>query len=232
MPTLLDGVNRVLERTGYIGGDQLALTSLTDRPRQLEINVAIQVWNETVIELYSLCEKAAPTELAESTITLVADQREYDLPSDLVAIRWPLIDTTGGYYIYKYKGSYEDMRASQIQPQNYKGRPYAAVIKPTNKKLYMEFIPQSTEAGSVYDLIYDKDLNLSNPSDQFPFNTNVFNALTAAVVEKQRYYRKNVYDAVIFNRSMAEAARQLTLEIPSNSYLVNEKENNQLNPFE
>ena len=49
--TLLDGVNEVLKRVSLIQGDNAILTDLTDSSRQVYIDVAVQVWNESVDEI-------------------------------------------------------------------------------------------------------------------------------------------------------------------------------------
>ena len=68
--TLLNAVNEILKRVGVISGDSGALTTLTDSARQKPIDVAIQVINEAMDELYSMPGISAPQGQGESTITL------------------------------------------------------------------------------------------------------------------------------------------------------------------
>ncbi len=51
--TLLNSVNEVGKRAGWIAGDAGLLTSLTDSGRQSFIDQAIQVINEGIAELYT-----------------------------------------------------------------------------------------------------------------------------------------------------------------------------------
>ncbi len=90
--TLLNAVNATLKRVKIISGVSGELTLLTDTARQQYIDTALQVWNEILHEIYSRTEEPYPLDSAESTITLMTGTREYNLPSDLEFIRYPLVN--------------------------------------------------------------------------------------------------------------------------------------------
>ena len=63
--TLLNGVNEVLKKVGILEGDTGLLTTLTDSPRQIFIDTAVQSLNEVNDEVYSVLDKPKPDQLAE-----------------------------------------------------------------------------------------------------------------------------------------------------------------------
>src|SRR5690348_1633262 len=110
--TLLDGVNELLKRVRIIDtGNTGVLSSLTSSSVQHNIDVAIQVINEGIDELYTASGKSMPGQSAESTITLATGQREYTLASDLVTLKWPMVDRTNTQYLFQWEDTYEDLLA-------------------------------------------------------------------------------------------------------------------------
>lgn len=208
MATLLQGVNKVLRRVNILTGDTNELSTLTDSARQVFIDTAVQVWNEAVIELYSVSNMAMPNELAEATITLAAGDRDYALNAAMVQLHWPLIDATNNRYIEEYPGGYVQMKADQATQTN-TGIPYFAVIRPSDGELYIDTEPTASEAGLTYTYYYDKDLELSSGSDTFPFKGVVFNAMVPAVAEMWRRNRNKTYDPTAIKKSMGVASRYL-----------------------
>lgn len=211
MTTLLNGVNAVLKKRKLVEGDATALTSLTDSSRQLYIDSAIALWNEAIDELYTTMNTPLPKEQATTTITLVNGTRDYTLPSDLVQIRWPLIDETNGQVIEEYPGGYDQMRRDQLIPSNFTGLPIYGAISPVDEKLYFDRIPQSTEAGLVYTLAYDKDLALATESDTFPFSDAVYRALVPVVAEFMRRDFDSASDPATIRLGIGRASRLITM---------------------
>jgi hypothetical protein len=217
--TLLDGVNDLLKRMQYISGDAGSLSSLSDGSRQKEIDAAVSAWNDTIEDLFSVTNMPFPKDVGSDSITLVDGQREYALPTDLVQIRWPLKQETDGYYIYEYPGGYEQMRKDQPQPDTFDGRPYRAAINPITGGLYLEFAPQSAEAGDVYDILYDKDISVSSATDVFPFIDAVYRRLVPGAAEVWRYYMRNQFSQKVYNKSLSQASRYLTKLQARDSYM-------------
>jgi hypothetical protein len=206
MTTLLAGVNAVLNRV-HITSVNGPITSLTDQGRQVHIDLCVQLWNEAIDTLYDLTGAPRPQEAASSNITLVTDQREYDLPSDLVQIRWPLIDETNGNEIREYPGGYEQMRIDQLQPSQWTGLPLFAAINPVTSDLRMDTAPTSEQNGYVFKLLYDQDNALSAATDVIPVpNDATYRALVAAIAEVWEMRKRDDFEPGMFRSSLARAA--------------------------
>lgn len=216
MATLLNGVNEVLKRVQAISSD---LTTLTSGGKQIPVNIAIQMWNETNDALYDLAKRPFPQELAESSITLVTSDRDYSLASGMNKMRWPLIDQTNGTYITEYPGGYTSLFEDQPIPANYTGLPQNAAIRETDGLLYLDRIPTSNENGRVYAYQYDKDLELTVAADTFPFKAVVFRALVPAVAQRWKYQFQNKFDEKIYNGALATAVSYLTQTQKNESWL-------------
>lgn len=215
--TLLDGVNEILKRAGMIAGDAGELATLTDSPRQVAIDQAVQVINEGIDELYSTVPSAKPDQQSEATIVLVAGTRSYALATDLTSLHWPLIDKTNLQYIHEYPGGYDAILA--LDPgQTWTGLPYAGVIRPTDSKLYLDRIPTSIEAGKVYTYQYDKNLGISAAADSVPFGDDVFRAMVPAWVQLWKREMRNEFDEKLYKESIGRASRLMTPETVRDSW--------------
>ena len=180
--TLLDGVNDVLIRVGQIDS-QSKLVSLINQSRQRYIDSIVFLWRDSVQDIYTLTSKPMPIEMKEADppIVLVADKREYDLPDDLIQIRWPLEDRVNGLRIYNYPGGYETMRWDQRIPDRWEGLPYRACINPINRKLRMDRTPLVQEDGRVYQLSYDRTVIPQQQFDVMPFEDDVYESMVPLV---------------------------------------------------
>jgi hypothetical protein len=221
--TLLNGVNEVLKRVRFIQGDGGLLTSLTDEARQSAVDVAVQVWNEAIEELYSMASVPLPKELAENTITLVTSDRDYTLQTDLIQLHWPFHDETNGRFITEYPGGYLALKRDQLVPANESGQPYFGAIRPTDGLLYLDKLPTATENGQVYTYNYDKDISLSAAADVFPFSDAVYRAMVAATAQYwQRDWQRD-WDNDIFQTNLGRAARLLTQQQQHTNWLPRRK---------
>lgn len=216
--TLLNGVNEVLKRVGEIQGDAAALTSLTDSPRQAYIDLAIQIWNELIDEVYSAASVPLPSILAEATITLATGDRDYALNSAVTVLRWPLRNETTGLSIEEYPGGYMAMVDEQLVPANYTGLANYAAIRPTDGQLYLDRIPTSVENGLVYKYRYEKDGVLDEAADTMPFTDKVFRAMVPAVSEFWRKRQERSFDEALAAGSMARAVKLLRMVPQATSY--------------
>lgn len=215
--TLLDAVNEIFKRSGEIAGDAAALTSLTDSARQHPIDVAVQVVNEGVDELYSYTSEGKPGQQAESTITLVTDVREYNLASDLIELHFPLIDKTNTQFIFAFAGGYDEMLLMDPE-QDDDGLPYYAAINPVNGMLHMDRTPTSVENGNVYTYQYEKNLGMSLLTDIVPFNDAVFRSIVPAWVQLYKREIRNQFDQPLYQQAIGRAARFLSQVEPRKSY--------------
>lgn len=213
--TLLNCVNEILLRNNLIAGDAATLTALTDSARQAAIDVAVQVVNEGIDALYTAADIAVPQEQAESAITLVTSTRAYSLATDLVLLRWPMIDKTNAQYLYE--GDYNQMIV--IDPeQDDTGLPQYAAIRPTDGLLFLDRAPTSVENGRIYTYQYDKDLALSVAADTVPFEDITFRAMVPAWVQLWKREKRNEFDGDLFRVSIGRAALTLTQESQRTHY--------------
>lgn len=215
--TLLEAVNQILTRTGIIAGDSGLLTTLTSTARQRPIDIAVQVINEGIDELYTACGVPLPTQQAENTITLIDAVRDYSLATDLVRLRWPFIDKTNSQYLFHFPGGFNEILLSDLE-QDDTGLPYYAAINPRDQKLYLDRIPTSVEAGRIYTYQYDRELELAVLGDVVPFGNTTFRAMVPAWVELWRRDQQKEFDADLFRLSIGRAARTVTKQQPRDNY--------------
>ena len=215
--TLLNGTNEILKRVGLIAGDAGLLTTLTDSGRQVAIDVSVQVINEGIEELYTTSELPMPNEQSSNTITLVTATRNYTLQTNLVTLRWPLIDRTNSQFIHEFPGGYNAMLLRDPE-QDDTGLPHYGAIRPTDGALYLDVAPTSVENGRVYTYQYEKNLALSAAADTVPFNDPVFRAMVPVWVQLWKRERRNEFDGDLYNVSMGRASRLLSLLPARTSY--------------
>lgn len=217
--TLLNGVNEVLIKMKVIQGDSGLLTTLSDSPRQIYIDQAVQAWNEALEELYSRSGKPLPKELAENSITLVTSDRDYALETDLVALRWPFHNRVNGEYIHEWKKGYHDLITSQPQPAQWTGLATYAAIRPTDGQLYLERIPTAEENGKVFFYNYDKDVSVSLAADTFPFDDDVFRAMVPVVADIVEIRLNRSVETPLLNTNFGRASRLLTKQPMRDNWL-------------
>ena len=206
--TLLNSVNEVMKRAGLIQGATGQLASLTDSGRQVWIDMIVQVVNEGMDELYSHMNVAKPNKVAENTITLATNDRDYALQTDLVTLKWPLQDRTNGNFITEYPGGYERMIVSEQVPANYTGLPREGAIRPTDGELYLDTLPTANENGLVYTYLYEKDTVLTLAADTVPFTDEVFRAMVPVWHQLFQRDRRVDFDEALFKVNLGRAARR------------------------
>jgi hypothetical protein len=228
--TLLNCVNETLKRVKVINSNN-ELTTLTNEGKQPYVDIAIQVWNETIDQLYADIVEPRPNILTEATITLVTDDRDYALATDLTMLHYPLLDETNGLYITEYPGGYLSLVNSQSFPANYPGIPQLGAIRPTDGQLYLDRIPTANENGRIYKYRYSKDTELSLLTDEVPFDDIIFRALIPATSEKWKLENKREFNGGVFKRSIGTAARYLRKTPQHQSYLPRYGGDNVTDPF-
>ena len=207
--TLLNAVNEVLKKTDVLDSDGL-LDSLTDSARQMFIDTAVQVVNEFMDELYS-GDISKPKQMRESTITLETGIQSYGLHSSLIMLRqeYHLVDETNNHIIsIQGEDGYYKIVIGDIE-QDDTGLPHFCAISPINGQLVMDRTPTANEDGRVYTYRYDRDLELDDADDCFPFNNAVFRAMVPGAAELWKFYERGEFNETIWNRSMARAKRFL-----------------------
>lgn len=204
--TLLNATNEILKRSGIIAGDAGLLTTLTDSARQRPIDVAVQIVNEGIAELYTTCEIPMPNEQDEDTLTLVTGTRAYTLATDLVQLRWPFIDKTNNQFLYQYHGGYNAMLLLDTE-QDDTGLPQYGAIRPTDGKLHLDRAPTSVENGRIYTYQYDKALTLTLLTDTVPFGDVVFQAMVPVWVQLWKRDMRQEFDQALFKMNIGRASR-------------------------
>lgn len=216
--TLLNAVNEILRKKGLIAGDSALLASLTDSARQSSIDLAIQVINEGIDEIYSTVSISLPSQLKEATLTLATGTRAYVLATDLVRLHFPFRDRTNLQRIYEYAGGYEGLLDLDLGQVN-TGLPRYGAIRQTDGYIFLDRAPTSAENARVYYYEYDKDTVLTILTDNVPFNDEVFRAMVPVWAQMwERQKRTQAYDEVAFRASLGRAARLLTEKPMRDSY--------------
>lgn len=213
----LNGTNEILKRVGLIAGDSGLLTSLTDSARQVAIDVAMQVINEGIDELYAASNVAKPNGQAENTITLATADRSYALQTGLVRLRWPMVDKTNTQFLHQYPGGYNAMLLADPE-QDDTGLPIYAAINPVSGELHLDRAPTSVENGRVYTYQYDKELVLSAAGDTVPFKDIVFRAMVPVWVQLWKRERRNEFDGDLYRINLGRAATLMTQIEPRDSW--------------
>lgn len=216
--TLLNGVNEILKRCSVIAGDAGEFTTLTDSARQTPIDICVQVVNEGISELFYATGKPLPLEQGESSFALVAGTRAYTLATDLVRLRWPLIDRTNTQFMYEYPNGYNGLLTLDPE-QDDTGLAYYAAIRETDAKLFLDRVPTSIEAGRIYYYQYDKDLVLDEAADTVPFPDAVFRSMVPAWVQLYKREQRKEFDEPLFRKNLGIAASIMTRKAPRNSYM-------------
>jgi len=111
------------------------------------------------------------------------------------------------------------------------GLPSYCAISPINGRLVFDRTPTAVENGRVYKYRYDKDLELDEAKDNFPFGNAVFRALVPAAAELWKFYRHQEFQSAIYNRSMARAARYLRQTPPRTSWAPRQTVANETDPL-
>lgn len=212
--TLLNGVNDVAKRLGIIKGTSGEFASLSVSQHQVNIDLIVQMWNEFMIDMYDSAESALPNEVATATITLVTDDRDYSLASDLVQMRWPLVNTSDGHEIHPYPYGWDHLMDTQSQPSNFTGQATYAIIRPTDGELYLDAIPTANENGDQYTYYYDKQLIVSTAGATFPFSDTVFQMAIAPVAELVKREQEKDFDLARYSMHKGICVRQLTQNHP------------------
>ena len=217
----LDAVNETLKRVGVIQGDAGELVTgtgtddeFTDSARQTDIDLAIQIWQESMHELLSLGLFA--NEASTATITLVAGQREYTLAADAVFERFAgktedtrvLRGATTGLIVTQYPGGYDQMLVDQPVATDYTGDPGRYAISPVNGDIRLDAEPTADNAGDTYNALIEtvQSLTSTMATDAFLWTDTVTNALIPVVAETWTRHMKQEFDAEQFRRSLTRAA--------------------------
>lgn len=237
--TFLQAVNATLKRVGEIAGDSddlatstvtstatglVATDAFTDSRRQHKIDLVIQLWNEATHEVYSMGLHAR--EAASATMTLVAAQREYDLPDDFERMAGDTYETrairgaTTGLILREYSGGYAKMLVDQPTATDYTGDPCYWALSPALSKIRLDREPTSAQAGHTYNFLYEKRLSLSSTmaTSALPYSDTVADCLVPVVSESYNRLQKKEYDDGFLQNALTRSLRFLTQSQPKDRY--------------
>jgi hypothetical protein len=224
--TFLQVVNDTLKRVRVIQGDAgelatstvtstatglVATGAFTDSGRQTEIDLAIQLWQEAVHEVYGM--GLFPNEGSSATFTLATGQREYSFPSDFERVAGAnyhdrvLRGATSGLLAFEYKSGYAGMLRDQVLATDFTGDPSFWAISPVDGSLRLDREPTTEQAGDTWNMLYEKQLVLTSTmaTDTLPFADTVSAAIVPVVAEAWNRVFKKEFDQGMFRSSLARS---------------------------
>lgn len=215
--TFLQAVNKTLKKVNVIHGDAGELETFVDTARQQNIDIAKDIWNELIHELFTL--ELFSRGSREGQFVIVTDIREYDLESDFEQMASDIIrNESESWFLKPYKGGYLQLWNDQIDPSDYQGQPLAWAINPSSSKIRIDRDPTSTENGDIYKYLYVRRLSLQDESDVFPFSDTVVDSLTPATAEMWKRDRSKDFDKGLMGLSFNRAVSYLTQARPKTEY--------------
>lgn len=176
MSTFLDVVNRVLRTNTIIGADDDDLTTFDDTQHVATLQLCIISIQSTLTELVS--DRIIPYEEADGTITLVTDQRVYNLPADFIRFKGenPFLlkldasSNSENTTVNIYGGGEERLRRQILDYREQSGEPfYFYEIQNATKQIGLFHVPDSSVNGTEYRFPYEKSVYVSVASDAMPF---------------------------------------------------------------
>ncbi len=227
--TFLQAINDSLKAAAVIEGSTGELTSFSVSAIQVEIDIMIQSWNQTLRE--AVRASTLTGETAEGTLTLVTGQSSYDFSSDMSVTDFEVmvgnpVDATNEEILLPYPFKTHDgkegwlaMRELIPDRSDQVGLP-RYWTQNTNDNLEIDTEPTSNENGRAYVFVYEKRINLTAITDTFPFSDSVIEQMIPAVVEVYNLKRKDKFQAGIFNTSLAGAMQLARSKPPSTKYGV------------
>jgi len=231
--TFLEALNAVLNRVGVLQGATGDLTALTatagsaNLARARSIAVGIQVWNETIHQVYDLGGFAG--EMASATFVGISGTREYALATDLerMAGERPELrivkGATNNLWLEEYRGGYQQMYVDQLTATQYTGTPTSWAINPVSGKLRFDTENNDSDtATSTWNYLYEKRLGFTTTSTAttavFPFSDTTVDALIPVVAESYNAVMKEKFDARALRTSISRALRFMSQSQPNDRY--------------
>ena len=227
--TFLQAMNASLKRVGVIQGDAgelgtstvastatglIATGAFTDSGRQVQIDLMIQVWNETQHILYDMA--LLSPEAATATLTLASGVREYDMPDDFERFAGEnkservFRAATTVWNLTEYPGGYAAMLRDQNVASDWIGQPLHYAISPSVRgRVRIDREPETT--GDTYNALYEKRLALTSTmaTETLIFSDTVADALVPVTAEAWKAIKKKEFNQTTFESNLARAAGQV-----------------------
>ena len=236
----LQAVNATLKRTRTIQGDAgelatstvtttatglVATEAFTDSGRQVQIDLVLQLWQESIHEIFGM--GLLPDSASTATIALVAGQREYSMPADFERFAGETFEqrvfrgATTGLLFREYKGGYAQMLRDQPVATDYIGTPNSYAISPRDGTLVrFDREPTTAEDGDTYNVLYSKRLSLTSTmaTELLPFSDTVADAVVPVVAEAHNRIMRNEFDSGLFVASLSRAVGHVRRTQPNRRY--------------
>lgn len=179
--TFLEAVNLILRINTFIAGDDDDLTSFSDTQHRATLNLAKIAVKSTLNEL--IADRLIPYEETDGNMTLVGDQRLYDLPSDFVRfvgsapfflkLEGAIGSDSANQFVYEYPGGEDQLRWHVLDYRSQSGTPqWFYIVNGTSKRIGLYPVPDSDDNGKVYRFPYQKDVTVTTEADSLPFHTD------------------------------------------------------------
>jgi len=171
--TFLEAVNRILRIEGIIQGDDDDQTSFSQTQHAASMSLAQIAVQSQIADL--VAGDILPYERTSGTLTTTALTRTYTLASDFQTLEEMFFEEleddneASGTRVVHYKGGESQLRADFPRYQEDTGTPiYFYFTGGSSKTIGFSPVPDSAKSYRYY---YQKDVNVSNASDQLPFVT-------------------------------------------------------------
>lgn len=172
--TFLDTVNRILRTCAIIRGDTDTISTFSDTQHNASLNLAIVATQNELVRLVS--DRLIPAERDTSgTITLVANQRTYDLASGFRRFYGAphFYDSNGNRQIYEWPGGLEALQVQYYTYATDNGSVNWFYWEPTTtKKVGFFQVPGTDESGQIFSYEYETSVQVSSSSDTLPFHND------------------------------------------------------------
>ena len=235
----IQAVNATLKRVRVIQGDAgelgtstvtstatglIATDAFTDSGRQVQIDLAIQLWQEATHEVQRLGLYASFA--ASATLVLVADQREYSTPIDFEGMAGltnedrVLRGATTLFILHEYHGGYARMLRDQPNATDFTGDPQAWARSPVNGNIRIDREPTAQQDGDTYNYLYNKRVALTSTmaTVDLPYSNSVADALVPVVAEAWNRVMKKEFDSGLFQASLTRSLEFLLGNEPRERY--------------
>ena len=220
--TLLSAVNDLLRDVGELSSVSPDLTTLTDSARQIQIDKAVKIWQQSIELLQGWAD--LPQDVGSATISLVTDTREYSLDSSFQGFvgdadgKVYMVCASPSYRVAEYPGGYVQMFRDQPDPSLYTGQSTYFAYNPVTSKVRFDRTPTSAENGHTLTYLFDKALSFSAASDTLPIPDGAVRMLLITAGELYRLKTEEKLTGQVWKLGLTEAIRIAGLKAKSRAY--------------
>lgn len=203
---LLQAINRVLRTNNILRGDDDDIVTLTDVAHNATLNLALIGIQDELMDLVS--DRFVNYELFAAQITTAAGTANYSLAPDFVQFYGIPKFTNSNRTIYEYIGGLEAMDRDFPSYSTQNGSPVWWYFYPSTTKM-VGFYP-TPNAVETYDYLYEKDVSVTNGSDNLPFHNEIeAQAFCAAAARRFKFLFEDAQnvDMVLANDASYISAR-------------------------